>query len=98
PLLGYHVIAVEHEADERASDERRDEQIALPCRKQSAKVEADACGRDVRRPEVHRLFHPGLRRLVAVDRLAGILAAVADHRKAVVLGFLDEIDLVADAR
>src|SRR5262249_24328846 len=83
---------------ERPSDERRDEQIALPGRKQLAVVERDACRRDVRRPEVDGLFHAVLGGLVAVDGLAGILAPVADDWKAVVLALRDDRALVAAAR
>src|SRR5262249_49620759 len=77
---------------------RADEQIAVPRGKHLARVERDAAGRDVRRPEVHGLLETGLRRFVAVDRLAGVVASVADDREAVVLASLDLVDLVAAAR
>src|SRR4029077_20156306 len=84
PFLADDALVFEDEANERLRRKRRDEEIALPRRKQLPGVEADAGRRDVGGPEVHRLLHPRLRRLVAVDWLAGVLAAVADRREPVV--------------
>ena len=77
--------------------ERADEQAALPAREQVAGVERHAGGRDRRRPVLHRLLHAGLR---ACRRrsAAAIIDAVADHRPAVVLARLDDVDLVAALR
>ena len=91
-------IVLEHEPDERFADERRDEQVALPRRKKFSAIERDASPRDIGRPEIHRLLHPLLSRLVAVDRLTAVLPPVADDRKAVVLSFRHRVDLVAAAR
>ena len=74
-----------------------DEQVALPCREQVALIERHAGGRDRRRPVLDRLLHAGLRRAL-VDLRAAVVDAVADHRPAVVLALLDDVDLVAAAR
>src|SRR2546421_348299 len=69
-LLADDAIVFQDEADEGSSHQCRYEQIASPRRKARPVVEGDARGRDVRRPEVRRLFHSGLRGFVTVDRLA----------------------------
>ena len=59
-LLADDALAVQHEPDEILRRPARHEQVALPRRKQLPGVEADACRRDVGRPEIHRLLHAGL--------------------------------------
>src|SRR5262249_59354374 len=76
-LFADDTLVVQDQAYERAADERRDEEVAAPRREQSAGVERDAGRCDVGRPEIHRLLHAFLRRLVAVAWLPGALAAVA---------------------
>src|SRR5262249_36631284 len=98
PLFADDALTVEYQADECAAHELGDEEIVLPRGKELAFVEGDARRGDVRRPEIDRLLHAFLRRLVFVDRLARVLAAVADRREAVVLPLLDGIDFVAAAR
>jgi hypothetical protein len=44
------------------------------------------------------LLHAFLRGLVAVDRFPRVLPPVANRREAVVLSFVDDVDLVAAAR
>src|SRR5262245_58054473 len=66
-LLGDDAVAVHHEASERPADQFGDEEIPVPLGKQFAVVKGDAGWGDVGRPEIHRLLHPFLRRLVAVD-------------------------------
>jgi hypothetical protein len=82
---------------ERTADHLCHEQIALPFRKEPAVIESDSRGRDIGRPEIHGLFHAGLRRLVVVDRFAGVFTAVSDYRETIVLSLFDGIDFVATA-
>ena len=77
--------------------QRADEQVALPGRKQRAGVERHAGRRDRGHPVFHRLLHAGLVRAL-VDFRAVVIDAVADHRPAVVLALLDDVDLVAALR
>ena len=74
-----------------------DEQIALPVREQVALIEGHAGGRDHRRPLDDRLLHAGLVGAL-VDTRARIIDAVTDHRPAVILAGLRDVDLVAAAR
>src|SRR5262245_40180596 len=70
----------------------------MPRRKEPPRIERDAGRRDVGRPEVHGLLHPVLGGLVAVDRFPRVLPPEANHRKAVVLSLVDDVDFVAAAR
>src|SRR5215831_885447 len=97
-FFGDDAIVLEHETYQRLSRKRRHKKVAAPFRKTRSAVKRDPRWRDVRRPEVHRLLHPWFRGLVAVDWPAGVLAAVADSGKAVILPLLDGVDLVAAAR
>ena len=63
----------------------------------AAGVERHPGGRDRGHPVPDRLLHAGLLRAL-VDLGAAVVDAVADHRPAVVLALLDDVDLVAAAR
>src|SRR5581483_7415560 len=91
------LLAFDLEANENLRPQRADEQIAFPRRETIAGVERHAGGRDRGHPVPERLLHPGLRRRL-VDLRAVIVDAIADHRPAVVLALLDEVDLIAAAR
>ena len=95
-LLG-DFLAVEFEPHQDAGRKAADEQIAFPLREQVARIERHARGRDHRRPLDDRLLHAGLLRAF-VDARAAIIDAVADHRPAVILSGLRNVDLVAAAR
>src|SRR5262245_8528742 len=97
-LFANHPLALQHQTREVLARQRGDEQVILPCREQLAVVEADAAGRDIGRPEVRRLLHPGLRRSILVDRRAVVVVAVANHGEPVVLPFRNLVYLVAAAR
>ena len=84
---------VEHHAAQAA-----DEDAVLPLRKQVAGVESEAGGRDHRIPVIDRLLHALLVGDAFADRRARIVDAVHDHRPAVVLALLDDVELVAAAR
>src|SRR5688500_4277178 len=58
----------------------------------------DAGWCDRRRPEVHGLLHALVRRQIAIDRFARVLATVTDDRETVVLAALDDVDLVTALR
>src|SRR5262245_2801016 len=70
----------------------------MPRGKEPPRIKRDAGRRDIRRPEIHGLLHAVLGGLVAVDRFPRILPPEANHRKAVVLSLVDDVDLVAAAR
>src|SRR5690606_19340456 len=75
-----------------------DEPVALPVRQRAAGIEAEARYGDGGRPVDDRRLEPLVRR--AVSRLpgAGIGAAQADHRPAVIGAGLQDIQLVAAVR
>jgi hypothetical protein len=100
PALGRAAYSrrAEHETHQVLACERRHEQVAVPAGEHLAGVERDPRWRDVGRPEVHRLLHARLHGLVAIDRLAVVVAPVADDWEAVVLALLDLVDLVAATR
>src|SRR5688572_12705067 len=59
-------LTVEHETCKSTSDHFGDEEVALPCRKESSRVERDSGGSNVGCPEIDWLFHSLLHRLVVV--------------------------------
>src|SRR5262245_3100843 len=71
--------------------------MATPRRKQLAAVERHAGRSDRRHPILDRLLHAGLF-AAPVDFRAAVIDAVADHRPAVVLAGLRNVDLIAAAR
>ena len=77
--------------------ERADEQVAAPGRKKVARVERHAGRRDRRHPIFDRLLHAGLMGAL-VNLGAAVIDAVADHRPAVVLSRLRNVDFVTAAR
>src|SRR5215468_8060401 len=96
-LLLSHLVPVDFEPDQKLADQRADEQVAAPGRQQIAGVERHPGRRDRGHPVLERLLHALLVRAL-VDPGAVVVDAVADHRPAVVLAFLDDVDLVATAR
>src|ERR1700730_3111162 len=73
------------------------EQVVLPRRKLVAGVERQPRWRNRRHPEDGRLLHPILVHLL-VDARAQIEPAEADERPAVVLAWLEDVDLIATVR
>ena len=81
-----------------ASGRRARRRTGCPSRPGTGRrVERHAGRRDRRHPVLDRLLHAGLVRAL-VDLGAAIVDAVADHRPAVVLAGLRNVDLVAAAR
>ena len=77
---------------------RADQGTRLPLREQVAPVEGQGRRRDHRIPVVARLLHAGLLDDRVADLRAGVVDAVHDHRPAVVLALLDDVQLVTAAR
>src|SRR5215468_6880238 len=96
-LLLDHLVAVELEPRQELADQRADEEAAAPGRQQIAGMERHPGRSDRGHPVLERLLHALLVRAL-VDPGAAVVDAVADHRPAVILALLDEIDLVAAAR
>src|SRR5215475_12145323 len=96
-LLVDHLVAVEFEPHQKLADQRADEEVATPGRQQTAGIERHPGRSDRGYPVLERLLHALLVRAL-VDFDAAVVDAVADHRPAVILALLDEIDLVAAAR
>src|SRR6202035_1686059 len=65
---------------------------------QVAGIEGKTRGRDHWIPVIHRLLHALLVRDALTDRGARIVDPVHDHWPAVILAFLDDVELVAAAR
>src|SRR5215813_6452408 len=97
PLLGADRFAVDLEPHQQRGGKRTDEQVAAPGRKQVAGVKSHAGRSDRRHPVLDRLLHP-LLVCALVNPGAIVVDAVADHRPAVVLARLGNVDLVAAAR
>src|SRR5712691_1022809 len=96
-LLLDDLLAVELEPHQQLGRQRADEQVAAPGREQVAGVESHSGRRDRRHPIPDRLLHAFL--LCALVNLgAAVVDAEADHRPAVVLAGLQDVDLVAAAR
>src|SRR5262244_578405 len=96
-LLLAHLVPVDFELHQKLAGQRADEQVAAPGRQQTAGVERHPGRRDRGHPVLERLLHALLVRAL-VDPGAVVVDAVADHWPAVVLAFLDDVDLVAAAR
>src|SRR6185503_6874304 len=97
-LLADHAAVLHRQPHQLPARHGAHEHVALPGREGLAGIEAQARRRDGRRPEIDRLFHAGLHGLAVVDEGAGVLAAIADHREAVVAPGLDAVELVAAHR
>src|SRR5215208_4102839 len=97
PFLVTDLVAIDIETHQEAWHQGADEQATLPFREQLARVERHAGGRDRRHPVFNRLLHAGLLR-ARVNFGAAVVDAVTDHRPAVILAFVDDVDLVAAAR
>src|SRR5437016_1575732 len=96
-LLLDHFVAVNFEPHQHLADQRAEEEAAAPRREAIAGVEGHAGGSDRRHPILQRLLHAGLVRAL-VNLGAAVVDAVADHRPAVILALLDNVDLIAAAR
>src|SRR5262249_47081691 len=96
-LLLDHLVAVELEPRQELADQRADEEVAAPGRQQIAGVERHPGRGDRGHPVLERLLHALLVRAL-VDFGAAVVDAVADHRPAVILALLDQVDLVAAPR
>src|SRR5262244_406684 len=96
-LLLAHLVPVDFEPHQKLAGQRADEQVAAPGRQQTAGVERHPGRRDRGHPVLERLLHALLVRAL-VDFGAVVVDAVADHRPAVILALLDDVDLVAAAR
>src|SRR5262245_49575483 len=96
-LLVDHLVAVELEPHQKLADQRADEEVAAPGRQQTAGIERHPGRSDLGYPVLERLLHALLVRAL-VNPGAAVVDAVADHRPAVILALLDEVDLVAAAR
>src|SRR5262245_2712484 len=97
PRFSRDLVAVELEAYERARIQGADEQIALPVRESLAGIELRSGRGDDRIPVVDRLFHALVGRHAITDLEAGIFAAIADHRPAIILAGRRMIQLIAAA-
>src|SRR5262245_23803816 len=96
-LLFDHLVAVDFEPHQELTNQRPDEEVAAPGRQQTAGIERHPGRSDRGHPVLERLLHALLVRAL-VDPGATVVDAVADHRPAVILAPLDEVDLVAAAR
>ena len=84
-------------ARDLAGAQAADEHVALPLRQLVARVEREARDRDRRRPVDDRRLEAFVRRQLRLPR-AGVGAAVAHERPAVVLAGADDVELVAAVR
>src|SRR5262249_41017701 len=97
-LVDALAVFVQRQTENRLAGQATDQHAGPPLREEVAAIEDEAGRCDDWIPVISRLLEPLLLDDGVADLRAGIVDAVHDHRPAVVLALLDQIQLIATAR